>query len=195
MKISITISDLGLVDSAVLATFLSDLENNPAVAVRSVPSGPIETVIAAPKLEPTDGKPKRKRRTKAEMAEAKAAEEDQGAPEPEQPTIRRRRASPESEAEPTSRRRRTPAPEDLALGAEDTTEAVPSSASTDEIDEIDDDDVAKAASAAAEILTPDVVMALLEEFSVTNVGMLDQDARRDFISILDQKVDDFLPND
>ena len=206
MKISILINDVDPLDCTDLLNFLR--LHGAGVQVSAQDSIPVKALVSpdAEHASAEIAKPaKRKRRTKAKIAEDKAAEANPTtAPSGESgsvgpgaatPTSRRRRLSPEAEEEPTSRRRHTPAPASSA-------ELEPSENKADDAgpakraleDEISDADVAKAASAAAEILTPDVVMAVLEEFDVDNVSMLDQDARRDFISVLDQKVDDSLPN-
>lgn len=64
-----------------------------------------------------------------------------------------------------------------------------SSPSEPEKSEITDADVAKAASAAAEKLTPKGVTEILDQFSVDNVGALNQEQRREFIDQLDAKVE------
>lgn len=51
-------------------------------------------------------------------------------------------------------------------------------------DEISDADVAKAASNAAQVLTPAVVKAVLEEYGVGGVQELEQGQRREFIDQL-----------
>ena len=172
---------------------------------QTVPDLPVDGGTgASSSSEAAKPKTRKPRRTKAQMAEARAAE---AAPdytkgvdaitgrgesiEPEDPTPRRRRtAATTAEQEATPRRRRTPEPDDESPQGMSEAHEGPKLV----VDEVSDADVAKAASAAAEILTPDVVMAVLEEFGVASVDMLDQDARRDFIAILDQKVDDSLPN-
>ena len=50
--------------------------------------------------------------------------------------------------------------------------------------EISDRDVGKAASAAAQTLTPKVVQNIKGEYGVDNVAQLDQDQRREFIDQL-----------
>lgn len=215
MKISITLSDVDAKEALYLLAMISDPNlgkvkvvevDDPEKAMQQVTGGAFNGEPSQTVSPPADGsvevakpKPKRRRRrTKAEMADAAQAEtaEAKAAPEEAAPFTSRRRTATTEPAEPTQRRRRTPGPTDAAPSAAAPTEDPTTTASTasPSNDEVTDNDVVKAASAAAEQLTPDVVMAVLEEFGVNNVGMLDQDARRDFISVLDQKVDDNLPN-
>jgi len=57
-------------------------------------------------------------------------------------------------------------------------------ASTEDDDEITDTDVVRAASNAAQFLTPDGVTAVLKTFDATEVQALDQEQRAQFISDL-----------
>lgn len=56
--------------------------------------------------------------------------------------------------------------------------------------EISDGDVAKAASSAAQVLTPKVVQEVKGEYGVNNVQELDQDQRRSFIDQLNAKLEE-----
>ena len=56
-------------------------------------------------------------------------------------------------------------------------------------DEITDADLAKAASIAAEAITPAKVMATLEQFGVGDVSQLKGEDRREFLDLLDEEID------
>lgn len=56
-------------------------------------------------------------------------------------------------------------------------------------DEITDQDVSKAASAAAQVITPKGVKDVLKEFGVAGVQELDQGQRREFIDNLNGKIE------
>ena len=55
--------------------------------------------------------------------------------------------------------------------------------------EITDADLAKAASIAAEAITPAKVMAVLEQFGVGDVSQLKGEDRREFLDLLDEEVE------
>ena len=150
-------------------------------------------------------KPRRRRRSKAEMAEARneeaqAAEEADAHPEEEPPRRRRRRAvadeaEPASQGEddpPTSRRRRRrPATEeDNPKPKRHRFTGKQGSSHGDTVDEITDRDVSKAASDGAQELTPAAVRGILDQFGVANVGDLDQEQRCEFIDMVEQAVED-----
>ena len=56
-------------------------------------------------------------------------------------------------------------------------------------DKITDADLAKAASIAAEAITPALVMAFLEQLGVGDVSELKGDERREFLDLLDEEVE------
>lgn len=78
-----------------------------------------------------------------------------------------------------TRRRRTTKPAET--DAQETTEPVSAG--------LTDADVAKAASAAAAVLTPKVVKDVLKQFGTASVNDLDQNQRREFVDLLDEKVE------
>ncbi len=156
-------------------------------------------------------KPRRQRRTKAEMAEARAAEAEsnkfeedvQAAAQEVQEEIdaaepaprRRRRAAPEAEEKSTGRRRRRSGP------AEDPTSAPAverkgrrtkdvSPAEQGTADEITDRDVSKAASEGAQDISPKAVRGILDQFAVSNVADLDQGQRREFIDLIRDAIEE-----
>ena len=119
-------------------------------------------------------KPKRQRRTKAEI---EAAEKEATERRPTEVQI-----SPEPQStEPKPRRRRKR--EGELSAAPDAAPSKPDDA------EITDADVARAASDAARVLTSKVVVGVLGEFGVANVGELSQEQRREFTGLLREKVD------
>lgn len=95
----------------------------------------------------------------------------------EKPQRRRRRSAPEGagEAEPEAapRRRR----------------GRPSKSEAEAEAEITDVDLTKAATNAAEVLSPKGVDAVLDEFGVATLGDLKQDQRQEFLEFLDAAVD------
>ncbi len=118
-----------------------------------------EKPAEAPAEDPPAEEPKPKKRTRAKAADKKGEKADD-APEP-----RRRRSAKVAEAKDPP--------------ADDPPE-------DDGGDEITDEDVMKAASEAAKDITPKVVMEILEQFGVVNVGDLDQAQRRKFIGQLNE---------
>ena len=172
-------------------------------------------------------KPKRKRRTKAEMAEARAAEQekehaeetdrgatpdeaegDPAAGPPRGRRGRRRRAvaggdASTSSAEgteavnPTGRRRKqAKSSAEAADGAKEkkgrrasTKPAESVSSPSDGDEDLTDADMAKAASEAARVLTPKVVMDILQEFGVGVVNDIPQGERQEFVELLKGEVD------
>ncbi len=156
MKISIIFSDL-------------TVEEAEAFMVIAVENSPLE--------EPdSESKPRRKRRTKAEMEQARHEEKEsaeQTAPEGE-PAPRRRRKRGQEVASPTK--------EPTVTGT-----GISTTRSHSE-DALTDKDVMRKASEGAQELTPKVVTVLLEEFGVGHVGELDQEQRREFVDSIDEKL-------
>lgn len=138
---------------------------------------------AQPSEEVAEPAPKRKRRTKAEMEEARAAEAEE-ASEPEALAA----TGQLEDCPPASRRRRR----QLDETGDDAKLASPKrrrrAKATEEQDEISDADVAKAASEGAQHLTPKVVTTILAEYGVSNVAELSQDQRGEFMTELDNYV-------
>ena len=56
-------------------------------------------------------------------------------------------------------------------------------------DDISDADLSKAASTGAETLTPVGVTAILEQFGVAHVSELEGASRREFLELLDEKIE------
>ncbi len=204
MKVSITLSVLSVSQAKEMLNFASAGE----IVVESLPD--IDPSVAAwkPPAEVTEtvaeeAKPKRKRRSKAEMKAARAAEEEEktDASTDEAPKGRRRRAAAASESgaaaktedgEGTGRRRRRR----RGAVAENPTEA-PANTSTTKSpsdEELTDADMAKVASEAARVLTPNVVTEVLEQFGVRFVGDLDQEQRRELVDLLKDKIDSAKPS-
>ena len=149
--------------------------------------------------------PKRKRRTKAEMAEARAEESPQETEDPQDagreeteddpPTPRRRqRGGDNASAGRRKERASSENPTERAATAGQRSRkktrplAAAGTAKSPSDDEISDADVAKAASEGAQRLTPKVVTGILEEFGVSNVAELSQEQRREFMKALDDYV-------
>ena len=191
MKIDINISDCTPIQAAQMFTFLAGTE------------GYIPPTLA--EVKPA----KRPRRTKVEMEAAAAAETEAAggeAPTDEKPNRRAAAKAAKAKASPTPapRPRRdgastaTPEPEDPTAAAPaaevggGTAEAntATTASPSDEEGDVNDADVAKAASIAAQTLGREVVMGVLEEFGVSIVSELDQAGRADFLSLLDQKLED-----
>ena len=146
-----------------------------------------------------DQKPKRKRRTKAEMAEDRV---NQAAidranlevidPPPDNRSSEEQAEGPRSQEEddppaPRRRKRREATAETAGqfLSRPEPSPKRQRRRKKADDDEISDADVAKAASEGAQRLTPKVVTSILEEFGVGNVAELDQTQRREFRIALD----------
>jgi len=171
------------------------------------------TATGADTTEPV--KPKRKRRTKAEMAAARAAEAeasgastavDDGTTEASDASTAEA-ASPSDEPAPRRRRRGKAAADPTqestsaeGAGGEETTtrrrgrrastksEAPASSPSDDS--EISNADLTKAASEAAAVITPRGVKEIMADFDVDDLRKLeDQDVRRRFINKLQDAIE------
>lgn len=181
----------------------NNLTMEEARAVIGAASGVSTVHLSAPSVrevaeEEQLQKPRRRRRTKAEMKEVRAEEQLECQTAEEQEA--------EAEVEPKRRRRRRPA----AVAEENTTEegkkrrrrrgtVIPEddppkrrrrSTANKEPDEITDRDVSKAASEGAQELTPAAVRGILDQFGVANVGDLDQSQRCEFIDMVDQAIVD-----
>lgn len=154
MKVTITLTDLSAAEAC---RVMEGFRLTPSVDPPAADSQPAD-----------DFKPRRRRRTKAEMDAAHATEAASSADEA---------APSETEAAPTRRRRRR-RPSDPGDHARDNAVA-----------EITDADIAKAASDAARPLTPKVVLEELAKFNVTNVAALDQEQRQNFMSMLKNRVE------
>lgn len=162
-------------------------------------------------------KPRRRRRSKAEMEEARADDavteaqktdtrtEPAPAPEPDSAPRRRRSATPdegpasqgEDDTPEPRRRRRRSASEDSPTIAPPVrrrkrhlaSDTAPTADPGPTGDEITDRDVAKAASEGAQELTPTAVRGILDPFGVSNVADLDQGQRRKFIDLIDDAIE------
>lgn len=203
MKIDIHISDCTPGQAAQMFTFLSGTD--PQQYVPAPADGSVEVAKPAPT--------KRPRRTKAEMmvaaqaeAEAKKAAGGEAAPTNRRAAAKAAKAKADPTPSPCPRRDNasTATPAEPAASGSVVEAAPPVAAATgdekvspeatgdplpDEGD-VNDADVAKAASMAAQTLGRDVVMGVLEGFGVTIVSELDQTGRADFLSLLDQKLED-----
>ena len=120
------------------------------------------------------------------------------APEPEPETPEPEQQEPAEEPKKTRRRRGVRTGEATTDTATDSGngrrrrrgKAAPAEeAPAEEVsDEISDADVSRAASQAAEVITPQEVTAVLESFGVASVGELDQAQRREFLDTLNERM-------
>lgn len=186
MKVSVVFSDVSVDEADSLLRFVEEQE-----------------------LHLSHDKPKRKRRTKAEIAEAQVAgdlKEQADARELDDATNKDDTAAVET---PVRQRRRRSATSvdsgdgesdqlNRSVGKKDNQGASqkgrkrqrPANGDPeDSSDSITDADVAKAASEAARELTPAVVLSVLEEFGVGNVAELSQEQRREFMDSLREEMD------
>ena len=201
MGISISFTDLSPESAAHLLVF----------AEAGYPAFIAGTVVSSePEEQPQ--KPRRRRRTKAQMDEVRAqvAEGQEKAWAQEQADKddteevlkrrRRRRSAPDSnvadedgnfsEEKPKRRRRRRPTEDPEPKRRRRHRAASDNEKPISEGDEITDRDVSKAASEGAQYLTPAAVRGILDQFGVANVGDLDQPQRREFIDMVEQAVED-----
>ena len=118
-------------------------------------------------------KPKRKRRTKAEMAEARGAAAARGeTPAKAEPVEAEPVEEPVVEAPVVE----APAPTSRRRGAAKPAEPVEAP-----VDNITNADLAKAASEAAERIDTGAVAGILEQFGVTRIDQLYETQRREFL--------------
>jgi len=155
--------------------------------------GETVTIIEGNGRERGKPSPGKKRRTKVEIAKDKADEaaeqtEAQDAAEtattedPPAPSRRRGVAQPEAPTDKPASRRRGVAIEDMAV-----TKVTPPE---DAEGNISDADVTKAASHAAQKITPRVVKEILAEFGTANTADLDQEQRQEFVERLNAEMAD-----
>ncbi len=125
-------------------------------------------------------KPKRSRRSK------KADDEGDENPEPKR---RKRRKSSDDEDEAPKKRGRRSKKADEDEGEDDAPKRSRRSGRKKKDDtDISDSDLRKAASEAAEVITPDGVTEMIAEFGADNVKDIPQAQRKEFIEYLNDEV-------